>query len=111
MASEAKLRPLFVVDEKLLLEFYQIAQKARLIPNLPHPVDKTIDQLAEFLEELCVERTLKGELWTGPRQAAWLMREASSWDKWAGSAGLKRVYDAKFNPELDTYDSPVTAID
>jgi len=115
MASEAKMRTLFsvakkgFVDEKLQLEFYKIAQKARLIPNLPQPVDKTIEQLAEFLEELCVRRTLNGEEWSGTRQAEWLMREIRDWEKWAGPAGLKRVYDTKFRHELDTYKSPETA--
>jgi len=31
------------------LTFRRIAEKARLIPNLPQPVDKTIDQLAKWL--------------------------------------------------------------
>src|SRR5712692_4033267 len=98
-----------VVNDKLQLEFYEIAQKARLFPNLPQPVDKTIEQVAEYLEELCVERTHKGEVWTGPRQAAWLMNEitiVSPWEKWAGPAGLKRAHSTKFSPELDTYKSP-----
>jgi hypothetical protein len=98
-----------VVNGKLQLEFYEIAQKARLIPNLPQPIDKTIEQVAEYLEELCVELTHKNEVWTGPRQAAWLMNEiiiVSPWEKWAGPAGLKRVHSTKFSPEFDTYKSP-----
>jgi hypothetical protein len=112
---QIKQRNLFPVakrtgNEKLLLEFYKIAQRARLIPNLPQPVDKTIEQVAEFLEKLCgVERTQKGEVWSRARQATWIMDEITSvspWEKWAGPAGLKRVYNAKFNPDLDTYKSP-----
>ena len=112
-ANEAtnKQRNLFPItkrvgNDKLQLEFYEIAQKARLIPNLPQPVDKTIEQVAEYLEELCVERTHKGEVWTGPRQATWVMDEitvVSPWEKWAGPAGLKRAHSTKFSPELDTW--------
>jgi hypothetical protein len=98
-----------VGNDKLQLQFYDIAQKARIIPNLPQPVDKTIEQVAEYLERLCVERTHEGQVWTGPRQATWVMDEitiVSPWEKWAGPAGLKRVYNTKFNPELDTYKCP-----
>ena len=86
------------------LEFLDIAQRARLIPGV---TSKMIPQIAVAIRERCaVELTHEGERWSRSRQAQWLIKEASSWEKWSGEAGLNALYNAKFKPTLKMYKSP-----
>ena len=80
-----------------------ISSLKKQVPDITQPVDKTIEQLARWIEKHCVERGLNGELWTAVRQADWLMQEiteVSPWEEWKGAAGLKKVYDAGRQQEV-----------
>jgi hypothetical protein len=109
--DERKLYPVArrSADEKKLASFYRIANRIRLIPDLgTGSVDDLVEELADYLPRLCVERTRKGELWSPVRQANWLMDEITlvdPWKKWLGPAGLKEIYNAQFSPypAIDTY--------
>jgi hypothetical protein len=61
------------------------------------------------LPQNCKDRTYKGKLWSGPRQADRVMDEITvvdPWERWLGPAGLKRVYVGIFGVVEHGFKSP-----
>lgn len=80
---------------------YILANRLILVPRFPRdPV--AVEQVADWLLDLCHGAEVDGEPWTARDQAGWLIettvKEFSNWDHSQGLPAMRAIFNRKFNP-------------
>lgn len=80
---------------------YIMANRLILVPRFPRdPV--AVEQVADWLLDLCRGGKVDDEPWTPHDQAGWLIettiKEFSNWDQSQGLPAMRSIFNRKFNP-------------
>ena len=86
---------------------YVLANRLIIIPRFPRdPV--AVEQIADWLLDLCRGTEVDGDPWTPHDQATWLIdaavKEFPNWDQAQGLPAMRAIFNRKFNPPPEQID-------